>query len=431
MKTLRTPWNHLAVLLLLQCVAFAAYWRVLGLPLWNELDFAILYDAHVLQGNLHMFLRHLGTAFSQPLLQLGFLWQFESFGTDPRGYLTVNVVLHALNAFVVYMLVNMLFPRERMARLAALLYVMSVGHYGKVLLNLAGQEHIVLALLYLLVLYCLIRNDQRRHGRLRSPWFAAGLALFVVSGLTRPASFSLLGSWLAYKLFFHEERSGRAIFAPDLLIVVVVGIAFYAAQQLWGFKQPGIGFERGGNTFDVTFDSFKTIFRYLNLMVFPLQISDMIRSSHPAIQFVYDWRVVFRTLISLSIISYGFFGVLFGNRSLRFFIAWTMITVLPFTGAGVGRDWLNIQYLYLSAVGFCVILAAGTMGCSRLLPGGRGKSWLPYLAPLLFMLMALSVNDRLVRRNQVLGYSEPIRAMHLLLNESIDHPAGESPRQSP
>lgn len=436
MKRLRTPWNHLAVLLLLQFVAFAAYWRVLRLPLWNELDFAILYDAHVLSGNLPLFLSHIGTAFSQPVLQLGFLWQYTAFGVVPQGYLTVNVVLHALNAFIVYMLVNMLFPRERMARLASLLFVAAVGHYSKTLLNLAGQEHIVLGSLYMLVLYCLIRNDLRHHGRLRSTWFTAALLLFIVSGLTRPASFSLIGSLLAYKFFFNKERGGRAIFSPDLLILLVVGTGFYVAQQLWGFRRPGIGFEGGGNAFAVTFESFKTIFRYLNLMVFPLQVTDMIRSSHPAIQFVYDWRVVFRTIISLSIVSFGFFGVLFGNRALRFFIAWTIITVLPFTGAGAGSDWLNVQYLYLSSVGFCVILASGTMGCSRLLARHRVKRWLPYLAPLFFMLTALSVNDRLIRRDEGQARSPRVQELHRLLDESLrmDPPTpgnGQNPLQSP
>ncbi len=90
-----------------------------------------------------------------------------------------------------------------------------------------------------------------------------------------------------------------------------------------------------------------------------------------------------------GIISFSFFGIVFGNRSLRFFIAWTFITVLPFSLTEHVEGWLNLQYLYLSSAGFCVILAAGATGFSGLLKSQPRKRWIPWVVPAGFVLMTL------------------------------------------
>jgi len=431
---MRRPWNHLSVLLLLEAVVFAVFRHVLDTPLWNPVDFEILHDAHLLQGNLAGYFSHLGTYFSQPLLQVVFLLESGAFGHDPTGYLAVNLAVHGLNAFVVYLLVNMLFPHERMALTSSLLFALAVGHYGKALLSLAGLESLLIALFYLVVLYSMIRNDFRHGGRLRTPWFLVGLAVFILAGLTRPASFSLLGCLMVYKLLFYRERGGRSIISPSLLILLAVGVSFYVAKVLWGYEQPPAHLDYRPGAAEKAWDAFKTVFRYLNLLVFPLQVSDLVTSSHPAVRFVYEWRVLVRTLVSLGLVSFSFFGFLFGSRALRFFIAWAYITVIPASLIAGSGEWLNVRALYLAAVGFCVILAAGTLGCMRLLGAHRRRRWLPFAIPLFFIAVALTVNIRLAARNAARATEADIRELHRILEAEIaagDREAASSGRRAP
>ena len=431
---MRSPWNHIAVLLLLEAVVFVAFRHVLDTPLWNPVDFEILRDAHVLRGNLGDYFSHLGNFFSQPLLQVVFLLESHFFGLEPAGYLAVNLAVHGLNTFVVYMLVNMLFPHGRMALTSSLLFALGVGHYGKGMLSLAGLESLLIALFYLTVLYCMIRNDFRHGGRLRTPWFLGGLGVFVLAGLTRPASFSLLGCLLVYKLLFYRERGGRSIFTPTLLILLVAGVSFYVAKVLWGYDQPPVQFGGKAGATEFTWDAFKTIFRYLNLLVFPLQVSDLVTSSHPVVRFLYEWRVPVRTLVSLGLLSFSFFGFLFGSRALRFFIAWTYITVIPAALIAGRGEWLNVRSLYLAAVGFCVILAAGTIGCARLLDAHRHRRWLPFVIPLCFAVVAMTVNSRLAGRTSTLAASPEIRRLHRLLDAElapVDHDGAVSGSPAP
>jgi len=412
---------HLPILALLQAVVFLSFGRILSSPLWRAADFEILYDANILSRDLGVMFRHVGTLVSQPLLQLWFLAEYRLFGLDMTGYYAVNLALHGLNAFLLYMLVNMLFANARLAILAALLFALTVGSYGKVLLSLASLELLLLTFLYLLILYSLIRNDFRHEGRIRSPWFALALGLFTIAGLTKPTMFSLLGCLLAYKLFFFGHRGGRPVLSADILILIAAGVAFYAAQRAWGVHTP-IAFSEGG-AIHFTWISFKNIFRYLTLMLFPLQESELLRRwADPFIQYIYDGRTVIRFLLTLAIVSFSFFGIVFGSKAIRFFIAWTFITVLPFTGVTSRGQWLNLQYLYLVSLGFCVILAAAAVGASKLLAAHRWRRWIPYALPLLFAIASVTLTLLLDQQNRATSRNPDRLQLRAWLEESIAAP---------
>ncbi len=282
---------HGPVLLLMMALAFIAFGDFMRTPVWDATDALILCDAHQLNQNPGAMFHHLGFYFSQPILQLAFLAEYRIFGLEPAGYLLVNLLIHAFNAFMVYMLVNMLFPRTRLAVLAGAVFVLGVGSYGRILMTIQQLEALSLASLHLLVLYCFIRNDFRHDGRVWSPLFLLGVFLFLLTGLTRTASFSLILTLMAYKAFFYKWRKGRAVLSVDLLVFAALGILFYLAQSKWGYRQPTVfGQTDGADHF--TWMSFKNIFRYLNLMFFPMQKSPMLESAHPLVALVYHLRTV-------------------------------------------------------------------------------------------------------------------------------------------
>lgn len=394
MKTLRI---HGPIYLLLLVVVFTAYGRNMDVPLWDLTDARILCDAHELSRDPVSMFGHIGFYFSQPVLQLLFLGEYRLFGLEPAGYLAVNLAIHATNALIVYMLVNMLFPRRRMAVLAALLFAFGVGSYGRVLTSIHQLENLLLAGLHLLVLYAFIRNDFRHGGKVVSRLYLLGLGLFLVTGLTRATSFSLVGVLIAYKAFFHGF-GGRRIVTADILIFLAVALAFYWAQGQWGYRAPTV-FTDSHELERFSLMSVKNLFRYLNMMFFPMQRSPLLEDAPFYMVWAFEARTVIRTLLSLAIVSYSFFGFVFGNRAIRFFIAWTYITVLPFTDQSDSGAWLNLSHLYLTSVGFCVVLAAGTVGTAGLLAARPSRKWVPYLVPLSFVLVALALSDRLHHRS--------------------------------
>lgn len=391
---IRTIKIHGPILLLMLAISFIAFGNLMNTPIWEEGDAQILCDAHVLSQNPGAMFGHVGFYFSQPILQLAFLLEYQLLGLDPAGYIFVNLLVHAFNAFIVYMLVNMLFPRGKIGILAGVLFAFAVGSYGKIFMNVYQLEGLLLAFFHLLVLYFFIRNDFRREGRIWSPYFLLGLFLFLITGLTKATSFSLVLTLIAYKAFFFKWRQGRAILSPDLLVFAIVGSLFYVAQTQWGYRHPTV-FDTAEGFGQFTWISFKNIFRYLNLMFFPMQNSPILETAHPVVVWVYESRTLIRVFLTLSIISYSFFGFVFGSKAIRFFIAWTFITLLPFTGQTHSATWLNLSHLYLTSLGFCVILAAGTSGTSGLLAKAGWKRFAPYLVPLAFVVASIGLAHQL------------------------------------
>lgn len=392
--------NHGPVLLLLQVLVFACFGYLMNTPIWHGMDGDILCDAQILSRDPQAMLGHLGFYFSEPLLQLVFLGEYQLFGVNTAPYIAVNLFIHGCNAFIVYMLVNMLFPRKRMPLLAGVLFALAVGSYGKSFMGIRQLETLLLGGLHLLVLYFFIRNDFRYGGRVLSPFFMLGLGLYILAGLTKTTSFSLLSCLLAYKVFFKPFRRGRVLLEPDIVTVAVVGFLYYLGQSRWGYQQATVfGMPESGHHFSML--SFKNIFRYLNLMFFPMQQSPMLETSPRWLVLVYEARTIIRVLLTLSIVSYSFFGFIFGSKAVRFFIAWTYLTLLPFTAHTTSGLWLNLAHLYLTSVGFCVILAAGVEGTRALLRARPPATAAPYLVPLAFVAVSLTLTLKLDASNRL------------------------------
>lgn len=409
--------SHAPVFLWLQGLTFLCFGYLMSTPIWHGMDGEILCEAHTLNQNPWSMLGHLGFYFSQPILQLAFLLEYRVFGLDTAGYIGVNLFVHACNAFIIYMLVHMLFPRKNMAMLAASLFALGVGSYGKTFMNIYQLESLMVAGFHLLVLYVFIRNDFRYGGKVRSWFYALGLVLFVLAGMTKATSFSLILSLAAYKAFFNPWRRGKVLLSADLLVLIVVGILMYHAQNLWGYRDPTV-FRAEEAPRYYTLLSIKNIFRYLNLMFFPMQQSPILETSPGWLVFLFHARRVIRVFLTLSIISYSFFGFVFGSKAIRFFIAWTFITLLPFTAHTETGLWLNLSHLYLTSLGLCVILAAGVDGTKGLLKARRRLRYTPYLLPMMFVVMSLSLTWKLNNSNRIKAAQEQAVTMREMVAAS-------------
>ena len=377
MKILKT---HGPIFLLMLATVFAAFGRLTTTPLWDGTDAQIICDAHALSRDPADMFGHVGFYFSQPLLQLVFLAEYRLFGLDIAGYLAVNLLIHALNAFVVYMLVNMLFPRRDMACWSPPLFALGVGSYGRVLHHgaCAGEPAAGRAC----TCWCCTSSSatiSARDGRLRSPFFIAGLALFLLSGLTRASSFSLLGCLLAYKVVLPPAPGPAGLVDRTCWSSSSSAPCSTSGQARWGFGQPTIFGRR--RRADVLLPA-------LGQEPLPLPDADVLPAAARARMLETAAvlggpgcsrpRTVIRFALTIAIVSYSFFGFVFGSRAIRFFIAWTYITLLPFTAHTAAGRWLNLNHLYLASLGFCVVIAAGVAGCSSLL-ARAGPAALPAL----------------------------------------------------
>ncbi len=397
--------NNAQVFLILLGIAFLLFFPILNNEFWTAEEYEYLRKAlnpdqagavYPTTGDAH------------PLVDLFHLLEYKLFGDIPTGYYLLNILLHAVNAFLLFLLIHMSLKDFGIAFLASLLFVFSVGNYGKEVMYAAGVSSILMHTTFLLTVLAYMLNETRGRGKLMSIWFLVTLVLFTLSLINVLSSIGIIGVLLFYNVFFKKERR-RPVLAPPFLVLFFVSIVLISTQQeLFGNATAGYP---EGSGLGFTFGNFiRNIPRFLIHMVFPIHFTEIIEQGS-FVSAIFHARVWIRPILGVIIFSYAVYGFVFGNTTLRFFIAWTFVTILPFCIYYFPGDWLNIKYLYLSSAGFCLILATGTMKMYRVLLTRGWRRWVPILIPAFFIILAVSIVNRLDRAYEQRAQSPQIKAM--------------------
>lgn len=382
---------HVLVFLGLALAVSAQFFQVVDTGFWSPEDLGDLHKLAVA--------RAAGQAPSafRPTLAGGypanpvFALEFHAFGLNPRPYFLINLAAHVINSFLAYALIALLFHNRRSAFMAALLFALAVGSYGKNLMSATGISSLIYAMTVLLGTVLYVLNEKRNAGR----WFgvyALGMyALFLASLFMRGGSFSLLASFAFYNLFFRQERE-RPFFHTNLL--VCLGMALTAVV---------LRFVQGGPVAQNAVDPgafLRNLPAYLILMVFPIHQSELLSTAPGFVRAIYTAAPYIRVFVGIAILSYSLFGLVFGSRALRFYIAWMFVMIVPFTFFRYPTDWLNLRFLYLVSVGFCVLLTIGTLYAFRLLAHHSWRRFVPFMIPVFYVLLSASLVRQLDQKNE-------------------------------
>jgi hypothetical protein len=398
MPTDATPKTHvsrlreLAFFLLLSALGLVFFSLVRDNTFWHGDDWQYLMQALRVETNWReIFSTRLHETF-QPLPNLVFFLEFNVFHLDAKAYYLFNVFVHSANAFLVYYLVRTLLRNRAIAVLSGLLFECAVGNFGKSVMTVSGISDLLITALTLLTMLYYVKNELEENGALWKLNFNLCLIFFTLSLLSKTTTFSLLGLMLAFNLFFREQ-TGRRLLDPNFIMFGSFALATLVVKLAVQGAIPG------ASALDVfSFSPARNLASYLVRMVFPIHSSTLVTDAGPVVRFVYEFATEIRVVIFLCIVSYSVFGFVFGNRVIRFFIAWTYIMVLPFCFFRFPEDWLDIRFLYLVSVGFQMIVASGTVLAAQLLYQRPWRRLLPYVVPVgfvalsYFVLMQLDIN---------------------------------------
>ena len=370
--------RELAFLLLLNAIGLAFFALVRNNTFWHGDDWQYLIQALRIEGNWkEVFSTRLHETF-QPLPNLVFFLEFQAFQLDAKAYYLFNIFVHSANAFLVYYLVRTLLKDRAIAVLSGLLFECAVGNYGKSVMTVSGISDLLITALTLLTMAFYVKNELQESGAIWRRNFNLCLTFFTLCLLSKTTSFSLLGLMLAFNLFFREQ-TGRKIF--DRNLVIFTGLTFVVLAIKLSIQRAIPG---ASDLEVVSWSLPRNLASYLVRMVFPIHSSTLVTGAGPVVRFIYEFATAIRLVILFCIVSYSVFGFVFGNRVIRFFIAWTYIVVAPFCFFRFPEDWLDIRFLYLVSVGFHMILASGTVLAAQLLYQRPWRRRLPYLVPVAF-----------------------------------------------
>ncbi len=375
--------------LILLGISFLLFGQILNNEFWTAAEYEYLAKSlKVTPGDDLL----LVTGDAHPIVNLFHRGEYLFFGDKPAGYYFLNIFIHAINAFLLFLLVHLTLRDFGIAFLSAVLFACAVGNYGKEVMYAAGVSSILMHSVFILTVMFYVMNETRGKGRILTPWFVITVIFFTVSIINRFAFLGGVGVLLAYNVFFRAEREGRSILGGPLLVLllfggILTGFQWDSFQSITSYypEDWGLAFFLG--------NFLQNIPSYLIHMVYPVHYTELVQES--SLAGIYSMSSVIRPLVGITIFAYAAYGFVFGNTTLRFFIAWTFVTILPFCFIHTPGDWLNTKFLYLASAGFCLILATGTMKMVRVLMGRGWRRFVPMLIPALFIVLSAFIVTRL------------------------------------
>jgi hypothetical protein len=309
-----------------------------------------------------------------PLTWLSYMLDAQMFGVRPGAFHVVNVILHAINAALLFLLLDSLTHRKWPSALVAAIFAAHPMHVESVAWIAERKDVLSTAFLFAAIL-AYVRYARTPNHRARALWYALTLVSFMLSlsakamGVTLPALLLLLDYWPLGRL-----RMGGAIVAPDsaklmgpvetpqwlvlekapLIIASILVSAVAAAAQRAGGSVISIVslsvWQRVGN-------AIIAYFLYIAKLVIPTNLA--VFYPHPGTRPLDQIAAAAILLVLLTLL------IVRARRNRPYLIVgwlWFLISLLPVLGLmQIGEQAMADRYTYVPSVGLFIMLVWGVL----------------------------------------------------------------------
>lgn len=316
---------------------------------WENLK--VIFTEDVTKNNYH------------PLCLLSLAVNYKISGLDPVGYYFANVMLHIINALLVFVLVTRLCTRLYLTDFSNLfissftalwfaihpMHVESVGWISE-------RKDLLYTCFYLLAFLSWLRYTNNGGGK----WFLIALLLFIASCLSKPMAVTLPLSLICFDVLFPRLSIIKSVIEkwPFFLVSLIIGsMAFYTQSRTGAVAD----FSALTIAERIMYASYGFIM-YLSKFLAPVHLSTFypypFRYIDGSLPSIYYWSPL---LAIAAVVLPAFLLYKFARQHLRvflfgmgFFIA-NIIFVLQFVS--VGAAIMADRYSYVAYIGLFFILA--------------------------------------------------------------------------
>lgn len=362
--------------------------------------------------------------FYRPLTYMTFLIEQRLHDLNPFPMHLVNVLLHALNAFLVYLLARTLFPEQGQAVLVGLLFAVHPLHSEGVNF-LAGGRNTMLACLFSLLAYLVHRESVARNGVIGA---VAGSFLLLAGLLSKEVALAVVpcillleaGVWRESGIGLHSRPVFRTLpYAAALLCYFVIRWTTMSRYGVQGGILPGFGMplEEGlsaaPDLLSRLLDNLYILPRYLLTVVWPTALS-------PRYIVPRDLQAMAPALVGGWIALTGILAWLLTrgrSKATLFGLLWAVAFWLPVSGIVYFSDvTMADRFLYIPAIGLWVIAADQLSKVFPSREAGRNAA----VGAVIFVLLLLS--GVTVRRN--LDWKSDLTLNTRMVEQYPDNPHG-------
>lgn len=285
----------------------------------------------------------------RPLNRASYLLDYQLFGMNPLWFHAVNIIIHLLNAALLYLVGRRLLSDRSAALIAALLF--AVHPVNAEAVNFIATRNTLLALFFSLASLLAFLKAKESGKR----WPVLSALLFFCGLLSKETSLMLIAVIALCTLFplsatIKEKWWNRLVSLLPYLLATIVYFAMraYSLQGLVGTSIPAAGL------FNRLAMNYHIIPQYVGLLLFPIDLT-LFHTVPTGGLFTPPWHLPVWVVLLVS----AWLIVRRRNRAALFGLTWCAVNYLPISNiVPIPSDPITERYLYLPAAGLFIVLGA-------------------------------------------------------------------------
>jgi len=354
----------------------------------------------------------------RPVATLSYFLIYAVAKLNPFYYHLASLLLHTLNAILVYWLANFILQHRWRALAAALLFACHPALTEAV--NCIDFNDDLLATFFFLL--ALIFYIQIQTGQLSSSlrYYLPALLFYFLGMLSKEMAITLPAMILLYDLVLRDTGRRGPIF-KHLQEILKRRISFYAGFAAVGLIYLGLRFfifyspqeslkASAGSLFERIIYLPGHIFSFIRLALFPVNLNADYVFSYP--DSFFDVRNLIGTavVVALAVTAFRIYRY---SKEIFFGIGWFLITLFPVYNLIEIYHPLAERYLYLPLIGFCLLLPVVVHGlATRQISNpktARAAALIPLVA-LIGLYSAATIARNPAWRNNLAFWSETVKS---------------------
>ena len=293
----------------------------------------------------------------RPVVTLSYFLDYSLWKLNPFGYHLTSLILHMINALLVYFLANLLIKNRQAALLGALLFALHPVNSEAVNV-IAFREDLLAFLFYLFSFLLYLKSNSGGQGR--NLWlYLLSLASFFLALFSKETAVTLPLVIILYDCYF--SGGGREILVRfKQRYLGYFGVLFF---YIWvrfflitNTTEPALGY-LGGSFYTNFLTMSRVAGEYIKWMIFPAGISAIpSNQSYLVSGSLFSPAVLFS--VALIIASFAVIIKTYkSSKEISFFMLWFFLALLPVSNIVPIPNYIASRYLYLPAAGFCFLVA--------------------------------------------------------------------------
>ena len=329
--------------------------------------------------------------FYRPIYMLSFMVNYHLWGLNVVSYHLFSVVLHVLNALLLYILLLKLGLQKKVAWLSSALFAIFPVNSEAVSL-IAARVEPVLSLLSLLCIIAFLNGIKRS-----KLYFFGSMFLFTLALFTKESVLILPFIVMAY-VFIFLNRDNVKKTVPALLTLIGIGI-FYCVLRFLSIGSPfhrTLSLINEASFLERLYTLPRIVLTYLQLIVAPITLKSEYHFVVHSFKDPYVWLGMPALILLFSLIA----KFLKPRNAALFFSCWFLIGLLPYGNIIIPlHATLMEHWAYFSSMAFAVLLSI----LFFMIKDKMTLSRLKYLPVIILALVSTFYTIRIIERNKEWG----------------------------